>query len=284
MITSVCQRWGGGRASYRPAGEVFDPASHEVAPLVGVGADNVASAFVERHHYSGTYPAARERVALYERGSGELVGVAVFSQPVSDASLSCLPGEREAKVCLGRFVLLNRVRSNGETWFLARCFEHLRREGYVGVVSFSDPFPRVRTDGRGERVVHVGHVGTIYQAHNAVYLGQAHADTIHLLPDGRTLDRRSIVKLRKRERGWWPVAKRLELLGAPALDDSPDWVERALSSTTRKIRHPGNFKYAWPLERAAKKTLSSHLFAQGLAPTWHPIGPFHRDFPKEVSA
>lgn len=284
MITDVCQRWRDRRGIYRPAGELFDPANHEASPIVGDGADTIARAFVERHHYSGTYPAARERVGLYERSSGELVGVAVFSQPVSDGSLACLPGEREAKVCLGRFVLLNRVKGNGETWFLARAFEHLRREGYVGVVSFSDPFPRERTDGRGERVVHGGHVGTIYQAHNAVFLGQAHADTIHLLPDGRTLDRRSIVKLRKRERGWWPVAKRLEFLGAPPVDDSPDWTARALAATTRKVRHPGNFKYVWPLERGAKKTLAAHLFAQGLAPTWHPLGPFHRNFPKEADA
>lgn len=204
MITGVCQRWRDRRGVYRPAGEPFNPEHLEIEVLSGEGSDTIARAFVTRHHYSRSYPAARERIALRERASGAIVGVAIFSQPVRDASLDCLPGERVAKVVLGRLVLLDHVRANGESWFIARCFEHLRREGYVGVVSFSDPFARERTDGAGERVVLAGHVGTIYQATNAVYLGQAHPDTIHLLPDATTLDRRSIVKLRKRERGWCP--------------------------------------------------------------------------------
>lgn len=251
----ACQRWRDRRGSYRPAGELFDSSAHEVEELVGPGSDNAARAFVEQHHYSGSYPAARERFMLRARG-GDVVGAAIFSQPVSDRSLACLPGDPDAKVVLGRFVLLDHVRANGETWFLARCFELLRRAGYVGVVSFSDPFPRERADGT---VVHAGHVGTIYQAHNAVYLGQAHPDTVHLLPDGRTLDRRSIVKLRKRERGWRPVADRLVALGAPPIDDGDDWSDRAVAATTRKRRHCGNHKYAWALDRAGRRALPSSL-------------------------
>ena len=37
---------------------------------------------------------------------------------------------------LGRFVLLDSVAGNGETWFLARSFEILRKHAIVGVVSF----------------------------------------------------------------------------------------------------------------------------------------------------
>lgn len=81
-----------------------------------------------------------------------------------------------------------------------------------------------------------------------------------------------------------PVAKRLEMLGAPPFDDAPGWVDRALRVTTRKVRHPGNHKYVWTLDRVATKVLPGHLWKMGLAPTWHPQGPFARDYPKETAA
>jgi hypothetical protein len=80
VITGVSQRWRGGRASYRPAGEPINTRLYEVAPIDGAGADNIARAFIEREHYSGSMPAARERVGLY-RGAA-LVGVIVFSQAI----------------------------------------------------------------------------------------------------------------------------------------------------------------------------------------------------------
>ena len=143
-----------------------------------IDSDKVAKAFVVEHHYSGSYPAARERVGLY-RGA-QLVGVAVFSIPAQPKALDVLPGERETCVELGRFVLLDEVAANGESWFLARCFELLRGLGYTGVVSFSDPVPRVVA---GE-VLFGGHVGRVYQATNASYLGRSAARTLRLLPDG----------------------------------------------------------------------------------------------------
>jgi hypothetical protein len=33
------------------------------------------------------------------------------------------------------------VPANGESWFLARCWEMAARQGVRGVVSFSDPVP-----------------------------------------------------------------------------------------------------------------------------------------------
>jgi hypothetical protein len=71
---------------------------------------------------------------------------------------------------VGRFVLLDEVPVNGETWFLARAFAALARDGVEGVLAFADPEPRATADGT---VVFPGHVGTIYQAHNAVYRGRA---------------------------------------------------------------------------------------------------------------
>ena len=89
MLTSVAQRWRGGRAVYRPAGTVINPRRYEVAPIAG---DAEAREFVTRHHYSGSYPAARERVGLYRGGA--LVGVAVFSVPVQGKVLDALPCPR----------------------------------------------------------------------------------------------------------------------------------------------------------------------------------------------
>ena len=156
------QRWRERRDSYRIAGEMIQTSAYEVATIAD---DSTPKAFVVQHHYSASYPAARFRMGLYRTGA--LVGVAVFSHPCRNEVLTrVFPGDPLASVELGRFVLLDDVPANGETWFLARCFRLLR--GHVaGVRSMSDPVPRRTLDGR---MVTVGHIGCIYQAHNAVYL------------------------------------------------------------------------------------------------------------------
>ena len=246
-MSAVVQRWRDRRSLLRPAGEVIDPRAFEVAEISD---DTTPRTFVEQHHYSGSYPAARFRYGLYERD--ELVGVAVFSHPSNPLALRPLPTGLESTE-LGRFVLLDRVKGNGETWFLARAFELLRREGLAGVVSFSDPVPRTTTDGR---LVLRGHVGTIYQAFNGVYLGRARSDTLRLLPDARTLHNRALAKLRGRERGWRYVVARLVAYGAPApANDLDAWIEEWVPRLTRKVRHPGNHKYVWAFDRRLRKRL-----------------------------
>lgn len=257
MLTPCVQRWRGRRDSYRPAGEVICTRRYEVAPL---DVDAVAKAFVVRHHYSGTYPAARFRFGLY-RGT-QLQGVAVFSHPCNDAVLTRVFPDRDRLSCteLGRLVLLDEVPANGETWLLGRCFEMLRREGVVGVVSFADPEPRSTA---GEQVVFGGHVGTIYQAHNAAYLGRTTARQIRLLPDGRLLGERAVQKLRRRERGWRYVAQRL----ATFADDTPPtdeqallaWAQCHLGELTRRVRHGGNHRYAWGLNSSVRRALPTTL-------------------------
>ncbi len=176
-----CQRWRDRRDSYRPAGEPIRTAEYEVAVLPG---RKVAAAFVRQHHYSRRYLASRLQVGLYRRD--ELVGVAALSQPPSEAVLAAveLPCARLAKADLGRFVLLDSVPANGESWFLARVFEIARGEGFEAAVAYSDPEPRHSLDGR---LVFPGHVGTIYQATNATYCGRTSRRTKHLFPDGTEL-------------------------------------------------------------------------------------------------
>ena len=289
MIVDRVQRWRAGRDLYRPAGEVVDTSRLEIHVT---DSDNDAKRFVVDNHYSRSYPAARFRFMLNERG-GRLLGVAVFSHPTNAFSLAPLPGtppevladllaqaqaarlagdrkrlaEIEAKmkdprVELGRFVLLNddRVGANAETWFLARCFEILRARGIEGVVSFSDPFPRSSAAGN---VVFGGHVGTIYQAHNAVYLGRARRDTVRLLPDGRTLHGRTIAKIRNGEQGWrYAVGQLAEIAGAVEPRTplaAARWLEDNLPDLVRKVRHPGNHKYVWAFDRRVRKRIVREL-------------------------
>lgn len=238
--------------SYRPSGEVIDPTAYDVEEIPD---DTTARAFVTAHHYSGSYPAARWRYGLYHRG--ELVGVAVFSVPAQPRVLtSTFPGvPTEEAVELGRFVLLDSVPANGESWLIARCFERLRREGVAGVVSYSDPC--TRTSSAGVEVFG-GHLGVIYQATNGIYLGRATPRTLRLLPDGSVFSDRAASKVRRRERGWRYAVEQLVGHGAREPEDGEDlaaWWAEVREAITRRRRHPGNHKYAWGLHRAVRRKL-----------------------------
>jgi hypothetical protein len=261
METTSCQRWRAKRASYRPAGEPIATGDYEVA---SIAEDAVAKAFVTGHHYSGSFPAARFRFGLYRRS--ELVGVAVYSHPANDAVLNILPGEGLERTELGRFVLLDNVPANGESWFLARTFEELRRRGIAGVLAFSDPV--ARTDVAG-RATFPGHIGTIYQATNAVYTGRGRSATLRVLPSGATLHGRALAKLRTGAKGWRYVRDLLVQAGAerPAETetDLKGWAEAWVPKLTRPVRHPGNHRYAWALDRRDRK----HLVSAGAYPKLH---------------
>lgn len=238
------QRWNGGRATYRRPTEVIRTAAYDVAEIDR----DVAKAFVVEHHYSRCFPAARFQFGLHERG--ELVGVAVFSHPMSDAVITNALEVDDATegTELGRFVLLDRVPGNGETWFLARCLAALA--GRVrGVVSFSDPVPRT---GAGGELLFPGHIGTIYQAANARYRGLTKPSTIRLFPDGRVFSNRAAGKIARRERGHEAVARELERWGAAPLavgEDALEWLRRWRPLVTRTLRHSGNHRYVWPVGR-----------------------------------
>ena len=283
MRPDACQRWRDGGDRYRPAGETLDPRDYEVAIIPD---DTTAKAFVERHHYSHSYPAARVRVGLYHthgavaiardaelagrcdaarviRAELEryLVGVAVFSHPPSEAVLERLPCDRLAGVELGRFVLLDSVPGNGESWFLARCFELLRSEGYEVVVSHSDPVPRFTHAGA---LVMPGHVGVIYQATNAIYAGRTKPVLHAIMPDGTVFSPRSMTKIRLAERGYRRCVDELVAYGAPAptkadlasRDARRDWMWGAIGSVGRRIRHTGNHRYVWAVDRRLRKAVA----------------------------
>ncbi len=187
--------------------------------------------------------------------------MAVFSHPCSNAVLTnVFEAPVLSTVELGRFVLLDSVPGNGETWALARCFELLRKKRIVGVLSFSDPLPGRTAAGE---IIHIGHVGTIYQAHNGVYLSRGTPRTLHLLPDGRVFSDRAAQKIRNGGRGWRYAAAQMEAFGAGMIPEEPraptSWLSLALQFLSTTVRHRGNHKYAWPLSDAVRRRLPASL-------------------------
>lgn len=247
------QRWYDRIGTWRDPSEIIDTRAYEIAELLD---DNTPKAFVAQHHYSGSYPAARERFGLYHRG-GQLVGVAVFSHPPNEAVLRRLPCDRMAGIELGRFVLLSSVPGNGESWFLARCFEHLRAKGLEALVSHSDPLPRRTTEGT---IILPGHVGQIYQATNAIYGGRTRARWLLLLPDGTVFSERAMSKIRSRDRGYRYAIDQLVAHGAKRPLDIgqklDEWLDTELSRITRRVKHRGNHRYLWALDRHLRRDIA----------------------------
>lgn len=247
MHTNCCQRWTPeGRSVYVPVRPFFNPREFEVAEID----EARAKQFILQFHYSGSYPASRRRYGLFRRS--ELVGAAVYSHPVSDRSITkvfnCEKGSDGIE--LGRLVLKEEILSNAESFFVAECHRRLKKEGFAGVISFSDDVPRTALDGS---LIHPGHHGIVYQALNSAFLGRGSAVTLNLLPDGKVLSKRAISKIRAGETGWQYAAQQLEKHGAPPCPGDPMerrlWLVRQLRLLTRRINHPGNLKYAWSFSK-----------------------------------
>lgn len=245
----VCQRWNARRERYRPVGEVFDPSRASVYAID----EQDAKAFVVAHHYSGSFPAARFRFGLYWKdrfGQEGLAGVAVFGVSMNQRAIPSYFDELAPNdgVELSRLVLLDHLAANAESWFLGRAFRLLKAGApqIRGVLSYADPLPRLREDGS---TVTPGHVGCIYQAHNARYLGRSSARSLLVSRDGRVFSQRSATKIRREERGAAYAVRQLISMGAPAplpLEAPERYLLRAVrEGGFRRMPHPGNHVYAW---------------------------------------
>jgi hypothetical protein len=267
---NATERWRDGKVRWvQPDRPVFEPKRFRVERI----AETAARAFVERHHYLRSFPAAQACFGLMEDDT--LSGVAVFSVPAQAKVLTSVfdvEPYREATE-LGRLVLLDDVAYNAESWFVARAFAGLAEEGLRGdgvgvrgVVSFSDPVQRI---GAGGEVVTPGHVGVVYQALGAAYLGRSSPDTELVLPGGAVLSKRALSKVRADEVGHEYVERLLVAAGARerrAGEDGALWLARALvaAGATRR-RHPGKHRYAFALGRSAAERRRVRIVAERLA-------------------
>lgn len=251
------QRWMHGTSRFVRPKQLFNP-THFGAEIIE--ADTPAKTFIKTHHYLGSYPSARFRVALMEKRphrAPELVGVAVFSHPCNEQVVGAWchdahdqPLKARQGLVLGRFVLLERLAFNAETWFLARAFKAVRQlmpEIQV-VLSYSDPVARTDLEGK---LIFPGHIGTIYQAFNGQYLGLSRAKHLWLNAQGRCIDERLLSKVRGEERGIDYALKTLAQAGLPPRlrhESGADYLQRALrSGGLRRLKHSGNHVYMWPL-------------------------------------
>lgn len=272
-----CQRWANGRHTWRhPSQGGFDPARFAVAPLD----EATAKRFVTRHHYAGTYPAGRlayglttddDRLAVDGAtvDGRALVGVAVLSVPMrADVLTNVFPALEPYRQTLelGRFVLTD-TPANTESWMLGRVFELAADAGVRGIVSFADPMPRRREvldanpDGSVSTRVETitpGHVGMIYQATNGYACGRSTARTLAYVPrQGVVLSDRTLSKVRGQETGSEAAERYLVGMGARARkagENPRAWLRSALVDLgVTKVRHPGNYRYAWPLGTRADR-------------------------------
>lgn len=253
--SNYCQRWREGSHSWRHRSEGgFDKRRYEVALIPD---DTTAKNFVVAHHYSRSFGAARIRTGLY-RG-GDLVGVAVLGNPTNTKVLTkafptLVPFTESLE--LSRFVLLNQVPANGETWLLGRTFRLAAEQGLRGVVSFADPVERMTPEGQ---LLSPGHVGIIYQASNGLYSAdRSTARTEILLPNGAVFSDRTKQKILKQERGHRYAEGQLVEFGARPRRDGEDpraWIRQALLDVeVQRQRHPGKHRYLFKLGTRAERS------------------------------
>lgn len=265
FTTASCpaQRWRLGRNYWRVD---RDEGFRKDEYAVDLIADSVARQFVVDHHYSGSYPAAVERIGLFHRK--QLVGVSVFSVPMNNAAIPKYTGlAPKAGLDLGRFILLDSVPYNGETFFLAKALSALRdvRPGVRGVIAYSDPVPRHTQTGQ---IVMPGHIGTVYKAGNSRYVGRSAARVLHVAANGHVLSPRAISKIRLQEQGAQGAERNLIRLGAPPRQHGQhpaEWIDEVLASGQfARVKHPGNHVFCFALGRPAEKRKIELGFAAAL--------------------
>lgn len=133
----------------------------------------IGKKFIIKHHYSKGVHNGPMCFGLLK--NGELVGVCAFASPSSENVRASLFGEdhKDSVTELHRLVLLDEVPKNAESFFIVRALRELKKQRpyYKAVISFADPTQN--------------HIGTIYQATNAMFCGQSSPATFYLDQDGR---------------------------------------------------------------------------------------------------
>lgn len=119
--------------------------------------------FIIEHHYSGTCHGGPMCWGAYD--GLRLVGVVAFATPISENVRKSIWKDQFADEMknhtteLHRLVTLDECPKNTESWLISRALRGLKeyKPKYKAVISFADSTE--------------GHIGTIYQASNAIYYG-----------------------------------------------------------------------------------------------------------------
>lgn len=241
MQTTRSQRWRDRRAQWATDFSVIDPYAYGIDVIDHA----VAKAFIARHHYLPSYPAAQLAVGLFGRRA-VLEGVAVFAVPVTNAVITRHTGFADPSKgsVLARLILLDSVPQNGESFFCSRAFRLLRtaRPAIEAVVSYSDP--------------EAGHIGRVYAALSGAHRGVTRPRTV-LRAGARTISDRTLSKIRLGECGMDGAIDQLVHLGMPppARHELPaEWLQRLQREQfLERHRHPGLFTYCFELTSAARR-------------------------------
>ncbi len=179
-------------------GKVSIPARYMVAGIPAVE----GKAFVKEFHYSHGIHNGPTCYGLLDRfDANRLVGVLAIATPCSENVRRSVFGPEHVNAVteLHRLVLHDEIPHNSESYFIAAALRlHKRAKPHTwAVVSFADATE--------------GHVGTIYQATNAIYTGSSGRATFYLDQDGRLRHPRqcgvNITPATAAERGWTPVKR-----------------------------------------------------------------------------
>lgn len=156
--------------------------------------------FIKEHHYSKGCHNGPMCYGMFD-SSDVLVGVCAFATPCSENVRRSVFGEEMKSTVteLHRLVLLDEIPPNAESWFIAKALKLLKQDKpeYRAVLSFADATE--------------GHVGTIYQATNALFCGTSGKATFYFDVTGRLRHpRQNGVNISKQEalnRGWIAVKR-----------------------------------------------------------------------------
>lgn len=155
--------------------------------------------FVKKYHYSHGIHNGPMCYGLWD--CRELVGVLALATPCSENVCASVFGSdmKRSVTELHRLVLLDEVPKNTESWFISRALRFFKKDrpNYNAVLSFADATQ--------------GHIGTIYQATNAIYTGMSGKATFYLDKDKRLRHPRqnghNISLEEATVRGWKPVKR-----------------------------------------------------------------------------
>jgi hypothetical protein len=264
---TVSERWREGMAGFVPNTGTDLEKDYEVEQIGG----KVAKCFVQRHHYLPNFPQIGAAYGLHTKRGGRLVGVAIWSNAARNSEVRYGRVKTNEIRDLSRLVLLDEVPGNAESFFVARAKSRYARyhqecERTFGgserepsrlrvLLSMSDPVPVSDSEGN---IILPGHIGNVYQALNAYYVGRSSPKTQLVTPGGHIIAGRGYSKVdawlrddSKAGRGGEAMLDRLDALlpgFKKARRRSRKTTETLLKEPRWGLRiqhHPGNIVYAW---------------------------------------